>query len=1135
MAWLVREQQGRLRLVADGLGDDLEWELEQPLSEVELEDLRWYLEDFLQAPHLAWRERADWIREQLPAWGERVAAALLGPAVSRLPQDLSTHELWLCSSSPACLSVPWELARRPGARRPLCLELDRFGRALEPPGSALSLDVDGALRVLLVIARPSGVESLAFGSTGRRLLERAVDGGPIDLEVLRPPSFDALQRRLEEARAEGRPHHVVHFDGHGTFDESAGEAVLAFETRSGQHARVPAGKLAGVVGAAGVPLLVLSACQSGRIVPSVRPEASVAVSALRSGVASTVTMTTSVHAEPVAWFMDELYASLSSGEPVSRAVSSGRRCLQEAPERSTISGRVPLEDWLVPVHHASRDVVFEGLRARAPARTTETPFIGRDRDIQELERTLLRHRVVLLHGLVGVGKTSLARAFSRWFASTRGGAALSESWHRGGELPDGLLAELRQRPSVVTWDDFDSASTTDAQGLRELLAGLAGDAEGWLILTSRSPQHWLEDDIARHHVQGLTPPDVAAMLPAPPTGGDTLPTRRLLSLVDGHPSTLLALAPQLEQLEHDQLADGLAGSGSLPTEAGVLTDLGHELAEALETLTSEQQEALPALLLFEGIVDQSILEQLVESGASSLAGVQWSPLLRSCEELGLLVEVGQGAFRVHPALGARIAAGREAAVLDHREELVQSAIRAHGRLGKWLFGASLGDRRVAGRLAGEQFTLLRTARAAIFRNEHRNAQLMLQPLIRHWTAEGLFTSVLHVLEELRERVEEGHPEPDLGTELGDLWLYLNSEWAGRMRAVDSERAAAVYRELRQRLERDSRRPVALAAVRHQQGLLAQDDALLGEAEEHFRAARELCESAEDAAGLAAAHHQLGRLAEQRSDWPAAERSHLRSLELERGLRHQQGIASSLHQLGIVAQRAGDDALAQSRFLEAIQLKETLGDWAGVARIHHELGILSADVEQATAWHRRALVAARSLGERSLQAAACHQLGLLARKDERLTEATRWLRAAIELKERLGERNKLSSSLHEMGKVLQARGRLDQARQWYGRALALNEELGRRHGLAANHACLASLALEENRLDECLRESVRAVAFSDTRPGQAPAGIQELLTATVKLGVPELEKAWRECLGEELPDDLRKTIEAVLRELRGEEG
>src|SRR5205807_2004663 len=103
----------------------------------------------------------------------------------------------------------------------------------------------------------------------------------VDLEVLRPPTLEALAARLRAARDAGASFQVVHFDGHGV---AADEGALVFERPGGGADYVTAGRLAGILTAADVPVAVLNACQSGAI--GKRLEAAVATGLLAGGAAA---------------------------------------------------------------------------------------------------------------------------------------------------------------------------------------------------------------------------------------------------------------------------------------------------------------------------------------------------------------------------------------------------------------------------------------------------------------------------------------------------------------------------------------------------------------------------------------------------------------------------------------------------------------------------------------------------------------------------------------------------------------------------------------------------------------------------------------------------------------------------------
>ena len=134
----------------------------------------------------------------------------------------------------------------------------------------------------------------------------------------------------------------------------AAEGVLAFEKPGGGSDEVAASKVAAVLKDAGVPVVVLNACQSGAVGKDV--EAAVATRLLREGCAAVVAMAYSVYAVAAAEFMAVFYERLFAGDTVSAAVTAGRRRLFEKDGRPSPKGELPLADWLVPVHYLRREV-----------------------------------------------------------------------------------------------------------------------------------------------------------------------------------------------------------------------------------------------------------------------------------------------------------------------------------------------------------------------------------------------------------------------------------------------------------------------------------------------------------------------------------------------------------------------------------------------------------------------------------------------------------------------------------------------------------------------------------------------------------------------------------------------------------
>ena len=120
----------------------------------------------------------------------------------------------------------------------------------------------------------------------RLLQDLGEDLARFDITALRPPTFEQLQKELTDAKAAGRPYHIVHFDGHGIYEDlskttladwlKAINALTLGGKHSGKHGYllfehpgsdekmrpVSGAELGQLLHDNGVPVLVLNACQS---------------------------------------------------------------------------------------------------------------------------------------------------------------------------------------------------------------------------------------------------------------------------------------------------------------------------------------------------------------------------------------------------------------------------------------------------------------------------------------------------------------------------------------------------------------------------------------------------------------------------------------------------------------------------------------------------------------------------------------------------------------------------------------------------------------------------------------------------------------------------------------------------------
>jgi tetratricopeptide (TPR) repeat protein len=191
------------------------------------ENLRWYLEDFLQYPHDPAPEIAARIEEHMAQIGTELFKALFQSSDdardlwAMLRTRLSDTRIEIITTVAEATAIPWELIRDPKTDVPLALRARSFVHAQPQAVQVPQVPQTGSgpIRILLVICRPGGRDDVPFRSVATHLIKglsedaRAV----FQLEVLRPPTFKQLGHVLRRAKAEGQPYHIIHFDGHGAF------------------------------------------------------------------------------------------------------------------------------------------------------------------------------------------------------------------------------------------------------------------------------------------------------------------------------------------------------------------------------------------------------------------------------------------------------------------------------------------------------------------------------------------------------------------------------------------------------------------------------------------------------------------------------------------------------------------------------------------------------------------------------------------------------------------------------------------------------------------------------------------------------------------------------------------------------
>lgn len=354
---------------------------------------------------------------ELDGLGDALGKALFGgcPSLEDLFREIRLQSRIVFEfreGAESLLGLPWEFVKHPQSGRPLSLEMP-FVRRI---GEGMELEpLEGRpLRVLVVISEPLTQVSFDARRFHDVIVEEArelVKEGFLQLEFLSLPSTpDLLARRLLEEAPD-----VIHFIGHGNV------GVLLLEAEDGSECRVEAEKFHVLFKNGKLRLFILTACYSGAV-PGRDMVSGTATALIQAGIPSVVAMQLPILVEEAYRMVGDLYAGFLK-EPFYSLIRRLRASRFFA-ERS----RAPSQ-WGVPVFYLqdktgcllegiSRGV---GLFKKWPLpssvyRLPEKPelFVGRKDLLVKTNEALREDRVVVLHGLSGMGKSFLARELCHW-------------------------------------------------------------------------------------------------------------------------------------------------------------------------------------------------------------------------------------------------------------------------------------------------------------------------------------------------------------------------------------------------------------------------------------------------------------------------------------------------------------------------------------------------------------------------------------------------------------------------------------------------------------------------------------------------------------------------------------------------
>jgi CHAT domain len=262
----------------------------------------------------------------------RAAAAVAAGRGQRL-------RITLRIDAPEIAALPWETMYDDAAGAYVC----RDGQLIRHVGVARApapLSIRPPLRILGVVSSPRGLSSLDARREQENLsraLAKPLGQGLVEMHWAPAATWEDLHSMLLAG-----PWHVVHYIGHGDFDDEQDEGYLALVGDDGGVHRVAAHRLVDLLRQASpMPrLVVLNSCAGARASTS-DLSSSTAAALARGGASAVAAMQFAISDPAAAAFARGFYTAIAHGRGIDDAITSGRVGILG-------TGDFTLE-WLTPV------------------------------------------------------------------------------------------------------------------------------------------------------------------------------------------------------------------------------------------------------------------------------------------------------------------------------------------------------------------------------------------------------------------------------------------------------------------------------------------------------------------------------------------------------------------------------------------------------------------------------------------------------------------------------------------------------------------------------------------------------------------------------------------------------------------
>ncbi|WP_255335784.1 tetratricopeptide repeat protein [Methanosarcina sp. KYL-1] len=940
--------------------------------------------------------------------------------------------------------------------------------------------LESMLRMLVIISGPDDprVPPLNTKKEQEIILE-AVDGLYREKKIKIDFTDDATFENIQDCLTEN-DYHIVHFTGHGIFDEKSERGYLLLETEKGKPRLIDNEKVAELFSERGIRLVVLSSCQTAK--GSNRKSFSDLASVLSiRGIPAVVAMQYSILDKVATKFAHTFYRTIANGKPVDLALKEARIMIRNSEKSNGV-------DFATPVLYLSdKDCVLAGELKPEPSMFVSKPMMLKDLQVMKTgfvsrrkELRLIRKgfesdikRAVIIYGFGGLGKTVLATRLvlemNDYFEGFFGMKMTSKSrpedildrinnfvMRKGFfqlnevinqpvslEVKTSVLVDiLNQVRFLVIFDNFEDCLNEDRDDiespeLKEFILHLLNNTINGtkFIITTRYDFDPLEGRLTGDF-EHISLPE----LQFPQTNWlmdnyteladlDMDIKMRIYDVIGGHPWTI----GQFAVLASNQGVDDLLLE---------LEPLQKKLIEftLLDRSYSKLDAAARKLLLCASIYEEAVpveaLSWIVgdEKDASPSVGEPLQKLL----QWGLISkeqEYEKTVYSEHTIVKDFARRKLEEDGLDEKELLIRAA-RYYEILGTQ-------SRNLWEHLKARDYYY----QAEEWESASKIVELTSDYLIR-W---GHIELAMNLLNE------------SIKTTSGDT--KTNSEYVLAtvfQRLGDLDQALKMYKKVKSEYE-ERGKIRGVAGTLHMLGTIFQARGNYKEAFDTYDQSLKIKEKLGDKKGVAGTLYQIGIIHQNQGNYEEALEMYNQSLKTFEELGDKSSVPGILIQVGILHQNQGNYEEAVKKYEDSLKIEEELRNKGGTALALHQLGnvhYLRGNYEEAVKKYNLVLKIRGEIGDKKGIAETFGQLGLIHTDQGNYEEAVKKYSQALKKFEELEDKGGTARTLHAIGNTNYRQGNYEEAAKMYNQALKKFKELEDKEGIASTLGQLGKIHVEK---------------------------------------------------------------------------